>query len=72
MSRENITNQVLMAMVQDAPDYDVNEIVEDIGFQYGYDLETIHGIPTEEFWAIVEHHKLPPLPGGKRRTQPTW
>ncbi|GAA1623608.1 hypothetical protein GCM10009733_020300 [Nonomuraea maheshkhaliensis] len=72
MNREAISNEVLWRLIQDAPDFDVYEIVEDIGFTYGYDLTTFAGIPDEEFWAIVERHRLPPLPNGARRTRPTW
>lgn len=58
MSIQDIRTGVTLALVQDAEDHDVDGIVEEIGTRYGYDLQSVNQVPTEEFWAIVQRHAL--------------
>lgn len=44
---------------QAVEDHDVDGIVEEIGTTYGYDLQSVDQVPTEEFWAIVQRHAKP-------------
>lgn len=59
MGIQDIRTGVTMALLQDAEDHDVDAIVEEIGTTYGYDLQSVDQVPTEEFWAIVQRHAKP-------------